>query len=225
MPSRINWVVQSSGVDYLHMLIVSMEYLIRRFDINARFMIAIHDEIRYMVREEDKYRLALALQISNLWTRSMFAYKLEMDNLPQSCAWFSAVDIDHVLRKEVNMPCITPSHPTEIPSGQSLDIEQVISETNGGTLFRDGGSMEAESSLPSLGLSPKDFEPQDFYRPTEPMHRAKNTIFLAAQAAKAKKDVNALWRYAQEYGSGELPKDMPQPGAARKRSWKPKAKV
>lgn len=30
MPSRINWVVQSSGVDYLHLLIVSMEYLIKR---------------------------------------------------------------------------------------------------------------------------------------------------------------------------------------------------
>ena len=27
MPSRINWVVQSSGVDYLHMLIASMKYL------------------------------------------------------------------------------------------------------------------------------------------------------------------------------------------------------
>lgn len=30
MPSRINWVVQSSGVDYLHLLIVSMEYLCQR---------------------------------------------------------------------------------------------------------------------------------------------------------------------------------------------------
>ena len=30
MPSRINWVVQSSGVDYLHMLMVSMEYLTQR---------------------------------------------------------------------------------------------------------------------------------------------------------------------------------------------------
>lgn len=33
MPSRINWVVQSSGVDYLHLLIVSMEYLIHRVSI------------------------------------------------------------------------------------------------------------------------------------------------------------------------------------------------
>lgn len=30
MPSRINWVVQSSGVDYLHMLMVAMEYLTQR---------------------------------------------------------------------------------------------------------------------------------------------------------------------------------------------------
>ncbi|KAK5013046.1 DNA-directed DNA polymerase gamma mip1, partial [Cryomyces antarcticus] len=35
MTSRINWAIQSSGVDYLHLLIVSMEYLIRRFNLNA----------------------------------------------------------------------------------------------------------------------------------------------------------------------------------------------
>ena len=89
MPSRINWVVQSSGVDYLHLLIVSMEYLIKRYDIKARYMISVHDEIRYLVEEQDKYRAALALQISNLWTRSLFAYRLEMDDLPQVCIVFS----------------------------------------------------------------------------------------------------------------------------------------
>lgn len=107
MPSRINWVVQSSGVDYLHLLIVSMEYLIRRvcisppgpasvrhrsltlvilqFDISARFMISVHDEIRYLVKDEDKHRAALALQISNIWTRALFAHRLQMESLPQVC--------------------------------------------------------------------------------------------------------------------------------------------
>lgn len=33
--------------------------------------------------ENDKYRAALALQITNLLTRSMFAYKLGMFDLPQ----------------------------------------------------------------------------------------------------------------------------------------------
>lgn len=83
LPSRINWAVQSSGVDYLHLLVVSMEYLTQRFDIDARYMISVHDELRYLVKEEDKYRAALALQISNLWVRSMFARQLEMDDLPQ----------------------------------------------------------------------------------------------------------------------------------------------
>lgn len=83
MPSRINWVVQSSGVDYLHMLLVSMEYLTRRYNIDARYMISVHDEVRYLVKEEDRFRLAMALQISNLWTRALFSYRLQMGDLPQ----------------------------------------------------------------------------------------------------------------------------------------------
>lgn len=41
----------------------------------------------------------------------MFACKLGMNDLPQSVAFFSAVDIDQCLRKEVNMDCVTPSNP------------------------------------------------------------------------------------------------------------------
>jgi len=122
MTSRINWAIQSSGVDYLHLLIVSMEYLTRRYNLNARLAITVHDEIRYLVREDDKYRAAMALQVANIWTRAMFSQQVGIDDLPQSCAYFSAVDLDHVLRKEVDMDCITPSNPHAIPPGESLDI-------------------------------------------------------------------------------------------------------
>ncbi len=44
----------------------------------------------------------------------MFAYKLGMMDLPQSVAFFSAVDIDKCLRKEVTMDCVTPSNPTGV---------------------------------------------------------------------------------------------------------------
>lgn len=127
MTSRINWAIQSSGVDYLHLLITSMDYLIRRFNIDARLAITVHDEIRYVVREEDKYRAAMALQVSNVWTRAMFSQQMGINDLPQSCAYFSAVDIDHVLRKEVDMDCITPSHSTKIPHGESVDINALLS--------------------------------------------------------------------------------------------------
>lgn len=126
MTSRINWAVQSSGVDYLHLLIVGMDFLIRRYRLDARVSITVHDEIRYLCTEKDKYRVAMALQVANLWTRAMFAQQVGIDDLPQSCAFFSAVDVDRVLRKEVDMDCITPSNPVPIPHGESLDIQQLL---------------------------------------------------------------------------------------------------
>lgn len=126
LTSRINWAIQSSGVDYLHLLIVAMDYLIRRFSLDARLSITVHDEIRYLVKNEDKYRAALALQVANVWTRAMFAQQVGINDLPQSCAYFSAVDIDHVLRKEVDMDCVTPSHKSAIPVGESLDIMTLL---------------------------------------------------------------------------------------------------
>ncbi|RUS31744.1 DNA polymerase family A-domain-containing protein [Jimgerdemannia flammicorona] len=131
LPSRVNWVVQSSGVDYLHLLIVSMEHLIKRYGIDARFMLSVHDEVRYLAKEEDKYRAALALQVANLWTRCLFSWRLGIRNLPQSVAFFSAVDIDTVLRKETDMNCLTPSNPVKIPNGISLTIDDLIQKFDG----------------------------------------------------------------------------------------------
>lgn len=126
LTSRINWAIQSSGVDYLHLLIVAMDYLTRRFNLAARLAITVHDEIRYLVHERDKYRAAMALQVANLWTRAMFAQQVGIHDLPQSCAFFSAVDIDSVLRKEVDMDCVTPSNPVAIPPGESIDISALL---------------------------------------------------------------------------------------------------
>ncbi|CAL9697294.1 unnamed protein product [Knipowitschia caucasica] len=135
--SRVNWVVQSSAVDYLHLMLVAMKWLFEEHDIDGRFCISIHDEVRYLVRSEDRYRAALALQITNLLTRSIFAHALGMQDLPQSVAFFSAVDIDQCLRKEVTMDCVTPSNPTglerryNLPTGEAVDIYEVIGITKG----------------------------------------------------------------------------------------------
>ncbi|MEQ2179186.1 hypothetical protein GOODEAATRI_022022 [Goodea atripinnis] len=69
--SRVNWAVQSSAVDYLHLMLVAMKWLFEEYNIDGRFCISIHDEVRYLVRSEDRYRAALALQITNLLTRSL----------------------------------------------------------------------------------------------------------------------------------------------------------
>ena len=195
MPSRINWVVQSSGVDYLHLLITAMDHLCNTYGIEARFMLSVHDEVRYLCREEDKLRTALALQISNLWTRSMFAFKLNMDDLPEGCAFFAAVDIDHVLRKEVDDPCVTPSQPNPIPPGVSLDIGTILEHTKG-SLKRDMSPME-----PWVGRGEVTIENDaPAYQPPRQMHRCvgeDGLYFLQAQASTDMNEINALHRLAQ----------------------------
>ncbi|CAA7264671.1 unnamed protein product [Cyclocybe aegerita] len=209
MPSRINWVVQSSGVDYLHLLIVAMNHLVRKYDINARYLISVHDELRYLVAEEDKYRVALALQIANLWTRSMFAYNLGMDDLPQGVAFFSAVDVDAVLRKEVDMPCVTPSQPIPIPPGESLDIMKVLQRTNGGSLQRDGlpmarqGEEELEGNL--VGYTQPDCL----------SHRANNAAWLQAQATTDFGEVKGL---AQQVYGKQFTGNATKPKVRRKKA-------
>jgi DNA polymerase I-like protein with 3'-5' exonuclease and polymerase domains len=132
LPSRVNWVVQSSAVDYLHLLLVAMSWLMRDCGIQGRFVISIHDEVRYLVKEEHRYEAALVLQISNLLVRSMFCSRLNMANLPQDVAFFSGVDIDRVMRKEPDSECFTPSNPQglsegcNIPPGESLNIHDLV---------------------------------------------------------------------------------------------------
>ncbi|KAA3675161.1 DNA polymerase gamma 1 [Paragonimus westermani] len=125
LPSRINWVVQSSAVDYLHCMLLVMSWLIRKYQLPTRLCISIHDEVRYLCRTDAANRVALALQISNLLTRAFFAYQLGMRDLPESVAFFSSVEIDTCLRKNPDDDCITPSNPDgiqktyNVPPGKS----------------------------------------------------------------------------------------------------------
>ncbi|CAH8834474.1 unnamed protein product [Trichobilharzia szidati] len=137
LPSRVNWVVQSSAVDYLHCMLVFMRWLINKYKIPARLCISIHDEIRYLCPKEYVDQVALALQISNLLTRTFFVYQVGMRDLPESVAFFSSVEVDTCIRKEAKDDCVTPSNSNGIhksygiPPGQSLTMEEILERTGG----------------------------------------------------------------------------------------------
>jgi len=137
LTSRINWVVQSSAVDYLHLMLVAVEWLFKEMGIRGRFCLSIHDEIRYMVVSEDRYKASLALHMANLLVRCEVCAKLGLDNLPASTAFFSSVDIDKVMRKEPSTDCVTPSNPDGlerghgIGRGDGLDIWQTLDKIRG----------------------------------------------------------------------------------------------
>ncbi|XP_037959591.1 DNA polymerase subunit gamma-1, mitochondrial [Teleopsis dalmanni] len=137
LPTRINWVVQSGAVDFLHLMLVSMRWLMGP---HVRFCLSFHDEIRYLVKDEMSYKAALAMHITNLLTRSFCSSRIGLKDLPMSVAFFSSVEIDTALRKESTMDCKTPSNPYglqigyEIPPGESLNIYESIEKAGGNDL-------------------------------------------------------------------------------------------
>eukprot|EP00127_Corallochytrium_limacisporum_P007485 Clim_evm7s253 gene=Clim_evmTU7s253 len=135
--SRINWVVQSSAVDYLHLMLVNMRWLFEEYDIQGRFAISIHDEVRFLCHQEDSLRCAMAMQATNLHVRAMFAFKLGMQDLPLAAAFFSGVDIDHCIRKEPDDDALTPSNPYPVPHGVSLNVHELCAMTGGSLVSKE----------------------------------------------------------------------------------------
>jgi len=126
------------------------EHLIKRYHIQARCLISVHHELRYLVKEEDKYCAALELEIQ-IYGREQC--------LDISSAWYgrfvkgiafsSAMDVDKWLRKEVDMECVTP---VPIPPGESLNIEGVLEKTGGSLVEEQGTECVSGSSSEGCGI-------------------------------------------------------------------------
>lgn len=134
LPTKVNWVVQSGAVDFLHLMFVCMRWLMRD---KVRFLLSFHDEVRYMVPQKYKYEAALAMHVTNLLVRSFCVERLGMSDLPVSVAFFTGVDVDQALRKEADHEYKTPSNPYGleagygIKNGETLNIWQAIEKSNG----------------------------------------------------------------------------------------------
>lgn len=125
LTSRMNWTIQSSGVDLLHSFLTAMSYLIELWNISgARFLFSFHDEILYEVDESDAKLLAKAFQVAHIWTWSYFYESVGIRDIADHRAWFSAVELDRVFRKEAageDMEhIITPSNSIDAEPGVVL---------------------------------------------------------------------------------------------------------
>lgn len=134
LPTRINWVVQSGAVDFLHLMLVCMRWLMGD---RIRFCLSFHDEVRYIVKDEYADQAALAMHVTNLLTRSFCVSRLGINNLPQSIAFFTSVEIDSILRKEAESDCKTPSNQHgfssgySIKPGESIDVYEAVKRVGG----------------------------------------------------------------------------------------------
>ena len=108
-----------------------------------------------------------------------------MHDLPQGVTFFSAVDIDRYLRKEVDMPCITPSQPVPLPKGESLDIDSLLKVTHG-----DLGVAGDEQELGPVTVTQ--------VTPPPDLGDGLHEIYLRAQAGK---DEKAVHNYIKLYNA------------------------
>ena len=124
--TKVNWVIQSSGVDFRDLLILLQRLFYDFLSIDGRFMLSVHDEVRTIVNEAYIEQAIYALQLAHLCCRAAFIDALALDCIPSSVAWFSEVDVDTVFRKSVNDPCVTPSSLTPIPPGKSYTPQDIL---------------------------------------------------------------------------------------------------
>lgn len=124
--SKVNWTVQSSGVDFLHLALVALRHLINEFQLKSHFIISIHDEWKHLVKDEQKYQMAYAYSVAHCWTWAYACQQLGIPDLPLAYAYYEAVEVDKVQRKNAKDPQLTPSNSVPVPPGESLSIFQIL---------------------------------------------------------------------------------------------------
>jgi len=110
LTSRANWTIQSTGVDILHLFTVILKDLYEYHNIDGFLVLPIHDELWTCIDENQVDIAAWCFQIAHLYTWAILAKQLNFTNLPWHYLFFSEVNIDNCLRKEVNQSQYSPSN-------------------------------------------------------------------------------------------------------------------
>lgn len=127
---RMNWGIQSTGSALLHAFLTGMNHLLRRYNIQARFSMSIHDSILYLCKEEDAKTVAALYQVAHLWSWAWLRYNLGIIDMPTCNAWFSSVEVDKYFRKCATESTVTISQPVEAPHGEEYNIGSLTETLN-----------------------------------------------------------------------------------------------
>jgi DNA polymerase gamma 1 len=123
---RNNWVIQSTGSAMLHAFLTGMEYLTRRYNVQARFCMSVHDSILYVCREKDADLVSALYQVAHLWSWTWLRYNYGICEMPHANAWFSSIEIDHIFRKSATASTVTVSQPLQEPHGRAHTITRLV---------------------------------------------------------------------------------------------------
>jgi DNA polymerase gamma 1 len=107
--SRLNWTIQSSAVDQLHLFVVAFNGLCREAGLQARQIWAYHDEYVCIAPENEVNKAAELFNIAHFLTWARVYAELGFNHMPVSGSYFDEISIDGPFRKNVDDPCATVS--------------------------------------------------------------------------------------------------------------------
>lgn len=110
----------------LHAFITGMEYLIKKYNIDAKFCISIHDSITYLAKESDAEFLLACYQVAHAWSWAWLRANYNLYELPAASTWFSSVEIDKIMRKSATTSVVTISNVVPRPDGKAYGIEDIL---------------------------------------------------------------------------------------------------
>lgn len=125
---RVNWTIQAAGSEILAIYLTAIHWLAKEFSIPLQFIISIHDEIWFMVKQEYAKSFAVVMQMAHLATWARFHKGCGIDDVPLARAYFSDVAIDNRLRKSPDELTETISNASggKEPKGEAFTMQEMF---------------------------------------------------------------------------------------------------
>jgi len=101
--TRANWVIQSTGVDILSMFLVLMDYFRAKNNLTFTYVVSRHDEVWFKAHSDEVHQVASLMQLAHLCVWASLANQLGIHALPESLCLFPEINVDKVLRKEIDL--------------------------------------------------------------------------------------------------------------------------
>lgn len=114
----------------LHAFVTAMKYLLKKYNLRAKFCISIHDSVTYLAPDDQAQQVAACFQVAHAWSWAWLRFNYGMNNLPVANAWLSSIEIDPILRKSATTSTRTISQLKDEPDGESYTIKDLIPVCN-----------------------------------------------------------------------------------------------
>jgi DNA polymerase gamma 1 len=125
--SRENFLIQASGAEFLSAIIVILTYLADKYGVEYYYCISIHDEMSFIVNENQVLEFAAIMQMAHFYTWNLFYEQFGVTEFPWQKAFFDSIEVGHCLRKEANEDLTTPSNPNggSEPPGYTITAKEL----------------------------------------------------------------------------------------------------